>query len=213
MSWILGNTDRLMDARFAAAAGAERLLLRMAEDKQAWNEIGGWVAGPELWLIASRTTIELGPTGLSSYVDCWGCFVQDAEVWDRISSNLDWTNRVDTAWALGLNPEVLQRMRQSLPEGRHHPDWVTLDSRVLDSEDTKFLMTAFVGRPTAWYMGIALDQEPAGLEESTLVRWLEQGEELTGLPCSGLCFEAQAGQDSDYVTIQDYLDTVGGRWL
>ncbi|MFM9060383.1 MAG: hypothetical protein ACKOPP_02250 [Bacteroidota bacterium] len=218
MSWILGNTDRLMDARFAAAAGAERLLLQVPGDMQIWNEISGWVAGPELWLIANLATVEHGPSGLGSYADCTGCFVRDGEVWDKISANLEWTNLTGTAWALGLNPGVLHTIRQSGQEGRHPPGWAVLDSRVLDSrildpDDTDSIKKTLAGSPTAWYLGMALDQYPYRLDDSIWERWLDQGEELMGLPCSGLCFEGQPGHESDYVTLQDYLDTVGGRWF
>ena len=70
MSWILGNTDRLMDARFAAAAGAERLVLSLDADAGAWNEISGWVAGPDLWLMATPASAEPGPGWTERFLEC-----------------------------------------------------------------------------------------------------------------------------------------------
>ena len=73
MSWILGNTDRLMDARFAAAAGAERLVLSVDADAGAWNEISGWVAGPDLWLMATPALAEPGLDGPSDFWNARDC--------------------------------------------------------------------------------------------------------------------------------------------
>ncbi|MFM8786656.1 MAG: hypothetical protein ACKOFE_03285 [Bacteroidota bacterium] len=104
MEFVIGGVSALMDARFAAAAGTERVVLhpwisrphsnrgigllpeaiRELEGtpeeilKQAlavWNEIKGWVSGPEIWLAAPWPYLPLALEAFDAFDDCCGLMV------------------------------------------------------------------------------------------------------------------------------------------
>ncbi|MEY3574839.1 MAG: hypothetical protein RLZZ617_1437 [Bacteroidota bacterium] len=107
MEFVIGGVSALMDARFAAAAGTERVVLHpwvsrprsnpgigilpeavgeldgMPEEilKQAlavWNEIKGWVSGPEIWLAAPWPYLPLALEAFDAFDDCCGLMVNAA---------------------------------------------------------------------------------------------------------------------------------------
>ncbi|MFM8839227.1 MAG: hypothetical protein ACKOHH_11440 [Bacteroidota bacterium] len=107
MEFVIGGVSALMDARFAAAAGTERVVLhpwisRPHSDrgiglfpeaigelegtpeeilKQAlaiWNEIKGWVSGPEIWLAAPWPYLPLALEAFDAFDDCCGLMVNAA---------------------------------------------------------------------------------------------------------------------------------------
>ncbi|MFM7178070.1 MAG: hypothetical protein ACKOX5_01010, partial [Bacteroidota bacterium] len=108
MEFVIGGVSALMDARFAAAAGTERVVLhpwisrphsnrgigllpeaiRELEGtpeeilKQAlavWNEINGWVSGPEIWLAAPWPYLPLALEAFEAFDDCCGIMVNAAQ--------------------------------------------------------------------------------------------------------------------------------------
>jgi len=107
MEFVIGGVSALMDARFAAAAGTERVVLHpwisrpqsnrgigflpeaigeleaTSEEilKQAlavWNEIKGWVSGPEIWLAAPWPYLPLALEAFEAFDDCCGLMVNAA---------------------------------------------------------------------------------------------------------------------------------------
>jgi len=108
MEFVIGGVSALMDARFAAAVGTERVVLHpwiskpqsnpgadilneaTAEPeetreeilKQAlavWSEIKGWVSGPEIWLSAPWPYLPLALEAFDAFDDCCGIMVNSAQ--------------------------------------------------------------------------------------------------------------------------------------
>ncbi len=104
MEFVIGGVSALMDARFAAAAGTERVVLnpwvnqetsnrgtdlhanatRDPESTQeeilkqalaVWNEIKTWVSGPEIWLSVPWPYLPLALEAFDTFDDCCGILV------------------------------------------------------------------------------------------------------------------------------------------
>jgi hypothetical protein len=107
MEFVIGEVSGLMDVRFAAAAGTERVVLnpwiiqvppdsasdlqdKAASDSGAlqktilrqalavWSEIKSWVAGPEIWLAAPLPHLTMSVEAFESMEDCCGIMVTHA---------------------------------------------------------------------------------------------------------------------------------------
>jgi hypothetical protein len=212
MSWILGNTDRLMDARFAAAAGAERLVLSVDADAGAWNEISGWVAGPDLWLMATPALVEAGLGLTERFMECKGLYCRDSVVWEGMESLGDAFAIDMPGWALELSPEVLGHLRNRGGWGSRMPDWLVVDPWALDAADGAFVGGAS-GPNLRWFGLVSIKP---GADPGNADQWGQRLKDLAqvlGTPCAGLYFEARPGQDSEYVTIEDWVDTMEGRFV
>jgi hypothetical protein len=104
MEFVIGGVSALMDARFAAAAGTERVVLYpwisrphtnhgigflpeaigelegtpeeiLQQALAVWNEIKGWVSGPEIWLAAPWPFLPLALEAFDAFDDCCGLLV------------------------------------------------------------------------------------------------------------------------------------------
>ncbi|MBM3930086.1 MAG: hypothetical protein FJ336_02250 [Sphingomonadales bacterium] len=107
MEFVIGGVSALMDARFAAAAGTERVVLHpwisrphtnhgigflpeaigelegtpeeiLKQALAVWNEIKGWVSGPEIWLTAPWPYLPLALEAFDAFDDCCGLMVNAA---------------------------------------------------------------------------------------------------------------------------------------
>jgi len=107
MEFVIGGVSALMDARFAAAAGTERVVLHpwisrphtnhgigflpeaigelegtpeeiLKQALAVWNEIKGWVSGPEIWLAAPWPYLPLALEAFDAFDDCCGLMVNAA---------------------------------------------------------------------------------------------------------------------------------------
>lgn len=207
MSWILGNTDRLMDARFAAAAGAERLVLSLDGDAGAWNEISGWVAGPDLWLMATPAMAEPGPGWTERFLECKGLYCRDAAVWEGMERLDDAFALEMPGWALELNPEVLGRLRNRGGWGSRLPDWLVVDPWTLDAVD-EALIGGISGPNLPWFALVSIKPGADAGDVERLGQRLKELAQGIGSACAGLYFEGNPGQDSEYVTIEDWVEAM-----
>ena len=213
MSWILGNTDRLMDARFAAAAGAERLVLQMdAADPGAWNEISGWVAGLDLWLLATPALAAVGPGFNEHFLECKGIFCRDLVVWDAMEGLFDGPAMQDLGWAFELSPDVLGRIRSRGGWGPRRPDWMVMDPWAVEPDDTALIKTGS-GPNMPWFALVPVNQEADEGSVQRLSQRLDILAEKTGSACAGLYFQATPGQDADYVRVEDWVQALEDRFL
>lgn len=211
MSWILGNTDRLMDARFAAAAGAERLVLSLGEDVGAWNEISGWVAGPDLWVMATPALAETGPGWAERLLECKGLYCRDSAVWEGLERLGDAFALEMPGWALELNPDVLGHLRSRGGWGSRLPDWLVVDPWALHAGD-EALVGGVSGPNLPWFAMISIKPGADAGDAERLGQRLKELAQEIGSACAGLYFEANPGQDSEYVTIEDWVGAMEGRF-
>jgi len=196
-----------MDARFAAAAGAERLVLSLGEDVGAWNEISGWVAGPDLWVMATPALAETGPGWAERLLECKGVYCQDAAVWEGLERLGDAFALEMPGWALELNPEVLGCLRNRGGWGSRLPDWLVVDPWALHAGD-EALVGSVSGPNLPWFAMISIKPGADAGDAERLGRRLKELAQKIGSACAGLYFEANPGQDSEYVTIEDWIDAM-----
>lgn len=196
-----------MDARFAAAAGAERLVLSLGEDVGAWNEISGWVAGPDLWVMATPALAETGPGWAERLLECKGVYCQDAAVWEGLERLGDAFALEMPGWALELNPEVLGCLRNRGGWGSRLPDWLVVDPWALHAGD-EALVGSVSGPKLPWFAMISIKPGADAGDAERLGRRLKELAQEIGSACAGLYFEANPGQDSEYVTIEDWIDAM-----
>jgi hypothetical protein len=114
-------------------------------------------------------------------------------------------------WALELSPDVLGRLRNKGGWGSRLPDWLVVDPWALDAVDGAFV-GGVSGPNLRWFALVSIKPGADAGDAERLAQRLKDLAQEIGSACAGLYFEAKPGQDSEYVTIEDWLDAMEGRF-
>jgi len=225
MEFVIGGVSALMDARFAAAAGTERVVLHpwisrpytnrgiglLSEAigelegtpeeilKQAlvvWNEIKGWVSGPEIWLAAPWPYLPLALEAFDAFDDCCGLMVNAAqsaaptalqyppfEIPPRIPYAVNYIPWIPVTLGTPGAPGITNAWTAQNP-----PDWVVI------APDS--IMTLPLNFDTLRYIRVETLEEVIALQTRQ------------GLPCfAGIYLQANAPEAAtDYELWQEIID-------
>ncbi|MBM3911980.1 MAG: hypothetical protein FJ350_03105 [Sphingomonadales bacterium] len=230
MEFVIGGVSALMDARFAAAAGTERVVLHpwisrpqsnrgigflpeaigelegtpeeiLKQALAVWNEIKGWVSGPEIWLAAPWPYLPMALEAFETFDGCCGVMVTDAqsaaptvlqhppfEIPPRVPYAVNyapWTPGIPKALGIPGPPGITNAWTAQNP-----PDWVVI------APDS--IMTLPLNVDTLRYLRVETLDEVMALQTRQ------------GLPrFAGIYLQANAPEEgTDYEVWQEIIDRI-----
>lgn len=228
MEFVIGQISQLMDARFAAATGSERVVLNpwpMLDNRSgellyltneivpqvdlskdiwhqtynAWNEIKGWITGPEIWLAVPAPYLVMALDAYESLEDCKGIVIQpDGQAHSMVSpSSVQPEIPSHIPYALhfppfALNPSHAWTSPQSLTSPQS-PQWTVIPYKSLGEEDTE----------SSRWVNVPRYVQVENIEELKALVGKQEFASVTGI-----YLQATAGISTDYEAWQAIIDSI-----
>lgn len=220
MEFVIGQISGLMDARFAAAAGTERVILNpwpsqgfsahgtgdyeadyvhpaerqveiLKQTLATWNEIKDWVAGPEIWLAVPSPCLSMALEAYSSLEDCCGIMVPAGQPYaTRLPSQIPPQIPPQIPYALDFSFTGLSRTKAW--SSVHPPEWVVVPWSLLGTDSGS---SEWANKAT-----YVLVESLEGVDA------LQTLQELPSIV--GIYLQAKPGDQTDYEAWQQIIDRI-----